>query len=127
METQLANRAKGFISAKKGTYFWRFQRITAIMLIPLSLWFMASMASLTSIDYSVITAWMATPVTTVLFILFVVSLFVHAALGIQIVIEDHIRSQWQKVANIILIWLIAFIAVSASLFTIIRVFLNHKL
>lgn len=85
---------------------------------------MASMATLTSIDHSVITTWMATPVTTVLLILFVISLFYHAQLGLQVVIEDYIHSEWQKVANVILIRFIAFIAALASIFAIMRVFLN---
>ena len=123
METPLA-RAKGLGSAKSGTYHWWFQRLTAIMLVPLSLWFMASMASLINIDYSVIRTWIATPVTTVMLILFVISLFYHAQLGLQVIIEDYIHSEWQKVANIILIRFIAFIAALAAIFAIMRLFLE---
>lgn len=123
MQSPLA-RAKGLGSAKQGTHHWWFQRLTAIMLVPLSFWFMASMATLTSIDYPVITAWIATPVTTTLLILFLIALFYHAQLGLQVVIEDYIHSEWQKVANIILIRFIAFIAALASVFAVMRVFLN---
>jgi len=111
--------------AKQGRWHWRLQRLTAVILVPLSLWFMASMASLSSIEYPVITTWMATPVTTVFLTLFVIALFFHAQLGLQIVIEVYVRSHWQKVANIMLVRLIAFIAALTSVFTIIRVYLNH--
>ena len=123
MQTPLA-RASGLGSAKRGTHHWWFQRLTAIMLVPLSLWFMASMASLITIDYAVIRTWIATPVTTVMLILFVISLFYHAQLGLQVIIEDYVHSEWQKVANIILIRFIAFVAALAAIFAIMRLFLE---
>ena len=122
METQQSG-VKGPVAAKQGALHRLLQRLTAILLVPLSLWFMASMATLSSIDYTVITTWITTPVTSALLILFVLSLFFHAQLGLQIVIEDHIRSQWQKVANIFLVRLIALIAASASIYTIVRIYL----
>lgn len=123
MQSPLA-RARGLGSARRGTYHWWFQRLTAITLVPLSVWFVASMVSLINIDYAIIRTWIATPVTTVMLILFVVSLFYHAQLGLQVIIEDYIHSEWQKVANIILIKFIAFVAALAAIFAIMRLFLE---
>ena len=125
-EDTLPAGIKGAATKKWGKLHGRLQRLTAIMLVPLSLWFIASMACMTSINYSAITIWMATPVTSILFILFVITLFFHAQLGLQIVIEDYIRSRWQKIANIILIRLIAFIAALSSVITIVRIFLYRN-
>ena len=125
-EDTLPAGIKGAAAKKWSKLHGRLQRLTAIMLVPLSLWFIASMACMTSINYSAITIWMATPVTSILFILFVITLFFHAQLGLQIVIEDYIRSRWQKIANIILIRLIAFIAALSSVITIVRIFLYRN-
>jgi succinate dehydrogenase / fumarate reductase membrane anchor subunit len=85
-------RAIGLGSAKSGFGHWWIERITALALIPLSVWFAASLIAYSGSDYRTFIRWMGSPVTTVLMVLLLITLFWHAALGLQIVIEDYVHS-----------------------------------
>jgi succinate dehydrogenase / fumarate reductase membrane anchor subunit len=85
-------RAMGLGSAKAGFGHWWTERITAIALLPLSVWFAASLIAYSGSDYPVFIGWIGSPVTAVLMILLLIALFWHAALGLQVVIEDYIHS-----------------------------------
>ena len=64
MRTQLGE-VRGLGSAKTGTsHFW-MQRLTALALIPLTLWFVASLASMGSADYADAVAWVKSPLTSI--------------------------------------------------------------
>ncbi|MCH7694825.1 MAG: succinate dehydrogenase, hydrophobic membrane anchor protein [Proteobacteria bacterium] len=123
LQTPLA-KARGLGSAKQGTHHWWQQRLTAIALTPLSLWFIYSQLIIGSVDHASVTRWMSDTMNAVLLILFIVSLFHHAQLGIQVVIEDYIDSGWQKMSSIILIKFIALFAGLASVIAILKVFLG---
>lgn len=123
LQTPLA-KARGLGSAKQGTHHWWQQRLTAIALTPLSLWFIYSQLIIGSADHASVTRWMSDTMNAVLLILFIVSLFHHAQLGIQVVIEDYIDSGWQKISSIILIKFIALFAGLASVIAILKVFLG---
>ncbi len=120
------SRVKGLGSAKAGSHHWWHQRLTALALIPLSLWFIYSLISMVGADYMTVVYWLRQPYVSVLLILFIVSLFYHAALGLQIVIEDYIGSEWQKVACVILVKFLAIIAALASLLSILNVFFGFN-
>jgi succinate dehydrogenase / fumarate reductase membrane anchor subunit len=92
MRSPLA-RAIGLGSAKEGAEPWRAERVSAIALVPLTLWFAASIIAHTGSDYANFIAWLRTPLTTVLMILLLIALFYHTVLGLQVVIEDYIHSR----------------------------------
>ena len=98
LRTPLA-RARGLGSAKEGSHHWWHQRLTAIALVPLSLWFIFSLISMVGADYMTVVYWLRLPFVSVLLILFIVFLFYHTVLGLQVVIEDYIDSEWQKFEN----------------------------
>ena len=123
LQTPLA-KARGLGSAKQGTHHWWQQRLTAIALTPLSLWFIYSQLIIGSVDHASVTRWMSDTMNAVLLILFIVSLFHHAQLGIQVVIEDYIDSEWQKMFSIILIKFLALFAGLTSVIAILKVFLG---
>mgnify|MGYP006189043229 CR=1 FL=1 len=118
------SKVKGLGSAKDGSHHWWHQRLTAIALVPLSFWFIYSLMSMVGAEYMTVVYWLRLPYVTVLMILFIVSLFYHALLGIQVVIEDYIDSEWQKIGCIILIKFLAVIGVLASVLSILNVFLD---
>ncbi|WP_440639348.1 succinate dehydrogenase, hydrophobic membrane anchor protein [Bradyrhizobium sp. PUT101] len=85
-------RALGLGSAKSGAQHWWAQRVSAIALVPLCLWFVVSIVTHAGSDYAVFVAWIRTPLATSCMILLLVALFHHSALGLQVVIEDYVHS-----------------------------------
>jgi succinate dehydrogenase / fumarate reductase, membrane anchor subunit len=84
-------RARGLGSAREGVEHWWIQRATAVALIPLALWFMTSLIVLVRSDYSTVIVWLRTPYVIILVVLLLIALFYHAALGLQVVIEDYVH------------------------------------
>ena len=91
MRSPLA-RAMGLGSAKDGVEHWWMERVSAVALVPLTLWFVASIIAHTGSDYATFIAWLRTPLATILMILLLIALFYHTALGLQVVIEDYVHS-----------------------------------
>jgi succinate dehydrogenase membrane anchor subunit len=85
-------RAIGLGSAKSGSQYWLVQRITAVALVPLTLWFAAAIIAHAGSDYPVFIAWLRTPFAAGGMILLLIALFHHTALGLQVVIEDYVHS-----------------------------------
>lgn len=85
-------RAIGLGSAKNGVEHWWFQRVTAVALVPLTVWFAASLIAHARNDYATFIAWVRTPIATILMALLLIGLFHHMALGLQVVIEDYVHS-----------------------------------
>ena len=75
---------------------WWAQRLTAAALVPLTLWATASVIALGGDDYQAFIAWLKTPIVTTLMPLFLIALFYHMALGLQVVIEDYVHREWLK-------------------------------
>jgi succinate dehydrogenase / fumarate reductase, membrane anchor subunit len=91
MRSPLA-RALGFGSAKDGVEHWWMERVSAVALVPLTLWFVASIIAHTGSDYATFIVWLRTPLASILMILLLIALFYHTALGLQVVIEDYVHS-----------------------------------
>jgi succinate dehydrogenase / fumarate reductase membrane anchor subunit len=91
MRTPLA-KAMGLGSAKSGLAHWRAQRVSAVALVPLTLWFAASILAHSGSDYAAFVAWLRSPLTASAMILLLIALFHHSALGLQVVIEDYVHS-----------------------------------
>ena len=85
-------RAIGLGSAREGVGPWWAERVSAVALIPLTLWFAASIIVHTGSDYTAFVAWLRAPLVATLMILLLIALFHHTALGLQVVIEDYIHS-----------------------------------
>lgn len=104
-------RVRGLGSAKEGVHHWWVQRITAIALIPLSLWFVAGLVFLTDVDHATAIQWLGSPVTLGLMSVFLVVLIYHAVLGLQVVIEDYIHA---KPAKLILLLIVQFAGIALA-------------
>ena len=101
MSTPL-NRVEGLGSAKTGTgEFWR-QRVTAVALVPLSIWFVWSALALVGAEQSDAIAFLRDPLNAVLMLLFLFAALYHMAIGMQIIVEDYIHQPGLKIALIIL-------------------------
>ncbi|MDX1711096.1 MAG: succinate dehydrogenase, hydrophobic membrane anchor protein [Rhodovibrionaceae bacterium] len=100
LRTPLA-RVRHLGSAKSGTAHWWAQRVTAVALVPLSIWFIASVVALAGEDYATVAAWLGSPIPAGLMILLIVATFHHAQLGLQVVIEDYVHHEGIKIASIL--------------------------
>lgn len=123
MESPLA-RVRGLGSAKEGVHHWWAQRLTALALIPLSLWFIYSLVAITGAEYAMVIGWMSQPLNAVLMLLFLFSLYYHASLGLQVVIEDYIDSEWQKIACLILVKFLIWLAGLSAVIAVLKIYLG---
>lgn len=113
--------ARGLGSAKDGTHHWIAQRITAIALVPLTIWFIFSAVALAGASYPEAAAWLADPVNAVLMLLLVVATFHHLQLGLQVVVEDYVHHEGRKIATLLAIKLAAFALGTAAAFAVLKV------
>ena len=123
LQTPIA-KVRGLGSAKEGVHHWWSQRLTAITLAPLSLWFIYSLVRVTGSNYSAIVAWLLDPLHAVLMLIFLAALYYHAALGIQVVIEDYIESEWQKIGCLILVKFLALLAGLSAVIAVLKIYLG---
>ena len=94
-------RVRGLGSARDGVGHWWAARMTALALIPLALWFVASVVTLTGADYATVRAWIGSPVVAGLLVLLVLMTFTHAALGLQEIVEDSIHHEGAKLVALL--------------------------
>ena len=95
MRTDLG-RVRGLGTAKEGVHHWWMQRLTAIALIPLTLWFIISIATLNNASYTETVNWLSIPLVSIFMILLVSATLYHALLGVQVVVEDYIHQEGFK-------------------------------
>jgi succinate dehydrogenase / fumarate reductase membrane anchor subunit len=119
MRTPLA-RVIGLGSAKSGVHHWWMQRVSAIALVPLTLWFIAAIIAQTGADYTTFVAWMRNPITDILMGLLLIALFYHTSLGLQVVVEDYVHSG-AKFAAVIAVRLACFALGVAGIFAPFRI------
>ncbi len=74
-------------------FHWWMQRITAMVLIPLTLWFVFSLAGIAVMDYTHMVAWIRQPVVLVLLLMLILMTFYHIQLGMQVIFEDYIHGR----------------------------------
>ncbi len=96
-------RVRGLGAAKEGVGHWWAQRLTALALIPLTLWFAASVAAMTGAGHGQVAAWIASPLVAGLLILLIFATFYHSYLGLQVVIEDYVHHEGVKLALLLLV------------------------
>ncbi|MCH8270709.1 MAG: succinate dehydrogenase, hydrophobic membrane anchor protein [Planctomycetes bacterium] len=77
-------RVRGLGSAREGVGHWWAQRMTALALVPLALWFVAALVALTGADHASARDWIGAPVPASLLVLLIVATFYHGALGLQL-------------------------------------------
>jgi succinate dehydrogenase / fumarate reductase, membrane anchor subunit len=108
-------RVRGLGSAKEGVQHWWMQRLSAVLLVPLALWFVAGIVCHTGADHAAISAWLAQPLTFGLMVLFLGASFYHGQLGLQVVIEDYVHHEAAKITLIVLAKLAALALALATL------------
>ncbi|MCI0750104.1 MAG: succinate dehydrogenase, hydrophobic membrane anchor protein [Nevskiales bacterium] len=118
------SRARGLGSAKEGVrHFWA-QRVSAVALIPLALWFVFSVVQGSGAGYGAARNWVAAPAVSVLLVLLIVTLLYHSLLGVQVVIEDYVGGEKKKLAALLLSKFTHALVAVAGIFAVLRIALG---
>lgn len=114
-------KAKGLGSAKAGMHHWKAQRLTAIAMLPLSIWLICKIICLSNGSHADMVAWLQQPVSAALLILLLASIYYHMALGLQVVIEDYVQVTWIKITLLLITQFGSTILALASIVSVIRI------
>jgi succinate dehydrogenase / fumarate reductase membrane anchor subunit len=120
LETPL-HKVQGMGASHSGTgHFWR-ERVTAVALIPLSLWFLYVMLGLAGTSEVTALQFLAHPWNALLMAAFIVFSLYHAALGLQVVVDDYIHTAGAKIFLLLVIRFSVIAIGSTCLFAIVRI------
>lgn len=117
--------ALGLGSARHGVHHFIVQRVTALALALLVLWFVWLVLSAMHADYATARALVAQPLNAVLLLAFVVAIFWHAQLGLQVVIEDYVHTRWLEWLLQVAIKFVCFLGAAICVLSILRIALGH--
>ena len=101
---------KSFLSLNSGLKHWKLQRLSAILIIPLIIWFIFSIVLNMSSEYKEAIQWIVNPINSILLIILLVGIFYHSAMGIQVVFEDYVsninlRKRLIIISNLLIVFL----------------------
>ena len=113
--------ARGLGSAKTGVSHWWTQRVSAVALVPLTIWFVACLASQLGADYSSVTDWLSSPLQASLLAIYLAAIFYHSQLGLQVVVEDYIHHEGLKMGLLITFQLVNILLAVAAIFSVIMI------
>ena len=122
MRTPL-KRVRALGSARSGVGHWWWERLTAVALIPLCLWFVWLVLRLPHLDFASAHVVVATPWNTLLLILFTAVGFWHGQLGLQVIIEDYVHTRWIELTLLIAIKFLAVIGALACALAALNIWL----
>ncbi len=120
IRTPLA-KVKHLGSAKSGTHHFVHQRVTALFMIPLLMWFVISSITFVVMPKDLVPDFVMSPINIVASVLFVGNFLYHGALGMRVIIEDYIHCKWMQNALLIglnLFCIVTFVAGVISLLSI---------
>ena len=115
------SRVRGLGSIQSGTNHWWMQRITAVALIPLSLFAISLFDLMINAPYKETLSWLASPLHCTIIIAWLISVFYHAALGLQVVIEDYIAVEGLRIIAVWTVNLVFFLLALAAIIAVLRV------
>jgi succinate dehydrogenase / fumarate reductase membrane anchor subunit len=113
-------RARGLGSARAGAAHWWAQRITALALVPLTLWFICAMVRMIGATRDDVVSWMAGPLPIVLMIALVIATFHHLQAGLQVVIEDYVENDALRIGSVLLVKGVSVLLALACIISVLR-------
>ncbi|MBK8175850.1 MAG: succinate dehydrogenase, hydrophobic membrane anchor protein [Rhodospirillales bacterium] len=117
-------RVRGLGSAKEGVGHWWAQRVTAIALVPLLIWFVCAVISQIGADYFAFQEWIGIFGNALLMILTALTLFYHAHLGMQVVIEDYVHGEAARIATLLAVKFVLFALAASCVLAVVLVALR---
>ena len=118
------NKALGLGSAKEGAEHWWVQRLSAVALIPLGLWFAVALAGMEDMTYGSVVAFIKHPVNSILLVLALIALIYHSQLGVRVVVEDYVHASTLKVVTIVAVSFAHILVAVAGVFAVLKVALG---
>lgn len=120
LRTPLA-RAKGLGEARQGCEKWWAQRVTAVALLPLTVWFVWFLAQLVQLPHADMLAWLGKPVNAVLLLAYLGTAFYHAVLGLTVIVEDYMHLFWLKALSLLALRLFVGLLAAVAVFAVVRI------
>ena len=114
-------RVRGLGSARSGTHHWWLQRVTSVLLLPLTIWFAVSAVSLAGASHAETVAWIGRPFNAVLLLSAIGLSFHHTAAGMQVILEDYINQEWTRMGGILAVKTICVLLALASALAVLRI------
>ena len=114
-------RAYGLGSAREGAGEWWTMRLSSLALVPLTLWFVVSVIGNVGADYETFAAWVSSPLPAILLVILIAVTFHHVAHGLQVVIEDYVHVEWQKLTLLIAVKFACVLLAVAGIFAVARI------
>lgn len=108
-------------SAKEGAGHWWAQRLTAIALVPLTIWFVPSMAMLAGKSHGAVVAWLGAPLNAILMALLLAVTFYHVWLGLEAIIEDYVHTERRHIATLIAMKIAVAVLALAAFFAVAKI------
>ena len=117
-------RAIGLGSAKEGVEHWWAQRVSALALVPLALWFVIAIIGLVGADRALVVDWLRHPGPAILLVLLLIATFYHGALGLQVVIEDYVENEALRFGLLIVMRLASIVLAVLGIFAVLKLSLG---
>lgn len=119
--TSPLSKARGLGSAKAGTKHWLFQRITALLMLPLIIWFIYSVLTvMVGVPRSIAAEWFASPFNAIGLLALMMTMFYHSKLGLQVAIEDYVHAPFAKSVLLLVLYVASFLLAIISAIAIIK-------
>jgi len=114
-------KVRGLGSAKHGGTHWISQRTTAVGNLLLTTWLVASLLLMPNFDQATLALWLAKPSVAVPMILMLVSVFWHARLGLQVLIEDYVHDKPLKTVMLLANTLLTLAFADTGIFAVAKI------
>jgi succinate dehydrogenase / fumarate reductase, membrane anchor subunit len=94
-------RARGLGAAHAGSHHWWVERVEAVALVPLTIWFILALLHLVGAPRQAVIDWLSSPVSMMLMLLLIVTTFHHLSLGVQTVLDDYVHQPGIKLWSVL--------------------------
>lgn len=111
-------------AAHDGVSHWYVERITALALAPLCIWFAVSVLGLPTRDYAAVTEWVASGIHPVLLALTILLTAWHGWLGLQVVLEDYVHRGGQRMVLLLLSTFVHALLAACGLWAVLKIALR---